>query len=112
MRITILVGAVVAQLLLAFFPIIPGLKTLLPQSPNPREQLDSQVQVIGFGFAILTACVGLLLVLQEKKINEFADFMKRLFPLTRIEKLRDDEFYDDFLSAAKRSRSSVNIMYL
>jgi hypothetical protein len=33
-------------------------------------------------------------------------------PETRVRKLRDDEFYSQFLDAAKGARSVVNIMYL
>jgi hypothetical protein len=111
-RLLILVAAIAAQLMLAFLPMIPGLKNFLPSTPSAREQLEWPIQVIGFGFAVLTACVGLLIVLQEKSLNDFTEFTKKLFPVTRIEKLRDDEFYDSFLLAAKRARHSVNIMYL
>jgi hypothetical protein len=111
-RVILLIVCVLAQLALALFPVIPGLKTLLPAEPTQREQLEWQIEFIGYSFAVLTACVGLFLVLQEYDRKQFEKALKSVFPQISIQRLRDDEFYTHFLAAAKTAHSSVNIMYL
>ena len=111
-RFWILGIALVGQLLLVFWPYIPGLKSLLPGQPTSREQLEWQIQVIGIGFTIFTICVAAIFLSQEKEYGEFRDSVKRSLPVTVVTQIRDDEFYADFLCAAKKAKHTVNIMYL
>jgi hypothetical protein len=111
-RILITIIFVLLQLALAFLPIIPGLKMLLPVAPNQREQLEWQLEFMGFSFAALTACLGLILILQENDRQRFERTLKKAFPQISVQKLRDDEFYTHFLAAAKMAHNAVNIMYL
>jgi len=112
MRYRILGIALIGQLLLVFWPLIPGLKLLLPGQPTPREQLEWQIQIIGAGFVLLTLCVSAIFLSQEKENGEFRDSVRKSLPVTKVVQIRDDEFYADFLCEAKKARHSVNIMYL
>jgi hypothetical protein len=111
-RVRILAFALFGQLLLVFWPYIPGSKLLLPERPTPREQLEWQIQVIGTGFVLLTVCVGGIFLSQEKESAEFRDSIRKSLPVTTVAQIRDDEFYADFFYAAKKAKHSVNIMYL
>jgi hypothetical protein len=111
-RVSILAIALVGQFVLVLWPYIPGLKLLLPAEPTSREQLEWQIQVIGGGFTFLTICIGAIFLSQEKEYGDFRDSLKKALPVTTVTKLRDDEFYTDFLFAAKKATSSVSIMYL
>jgi hypothetical protein len=111
-RYIFLLVLVVGQLAFALIPLIPVVSKILPGTPSQREQLDWQVAILGFGFAIMTACIAIMTILNERDRDAFEKRLVEILPNTRIERLRDDEFYDAFLAAAKQSRSSVNIMYL
>lgn len=111
-RNSIIVVAVILQLILALTPLIPGLKSLLPVEPSEREHLDWSIQFTGYSFAILTASVALLLIIQDGERQEFQKRLLGAFPQTNIERLRDDEFYTSFLTAIGRAQYSVAIMYL
>jgi hypothetical protein len=102
----------ILQLLFAMMPLIPGIKEILPHDPSSKEQLDWQIAILGFGFAILTACYGIMTLLDANDRDKFQDTLLKILPSTKIEKLRDDDFYYQFLAAAKGAQSTVNIMYL
>lgn len=111
-RYLFLGAAIVLQLALAFMPIIPGINGFVPKDPSAKERLDTEVGIMGIGFAILTACFGVMTLVDEKDRDRFQDDLKKILPTTKIEKLRDDYFYSQFLVAAKHAKSTVNIMYL
>lgn len=111
-RIILTIVFITLQLVFAFLPLIPGLRSLLPVQPNPREQLEWQIQVMGVSFTILTATLAVLFLLQENDRHMFEKAVRTLLPHTKIDKLRDDTFYSQFLVATKTARHFVNIMYL
>ena len=112
MKILILIFFILVQLAFALLPIIPGLKTLLPKEPNQREQLEWQLEFIGFSFAVLTAYIGLNAILEDNDRKNFQKALLRSLPNIKLQPLRDDEFYSHFLASAKMANSDVNIMYL
>src|SRR5258706_12808301 len=111
-RSAIAIIAVILQLVLALTPFIPGLKSLLPTAASQREQLEWSLQFTGYSFAILTACLALLSLLQDRERQKFQDSISSVLQKTAIEKLRDDEFYTAFLAAINKAQHSVSIMYL
>ena len=85
---------------------------MLPADPNQREQLDWQLTVLGFCFTVMTIYLATTIYFQERDKERFEKDIKSVFPSIKIKKIRDDEFYIQFLAEAKMAKNDVNIMYL
>lgn len=112
---------IIAQLLFAFLPFIPGIKDKLPypQKPTPRDQLEWIITATGIEFALISACLAILLLGQQIDINKFGKDMKSGinelrsgFGILRVKQVQEHDFYDDFLHAARKAKHTVLIMYL
>jgi hypothetical protein len=114
MKSKIILGIVfiTVQLALAWISYIPKFKEILPPSPTSREQLDWEIRILGTEFALLTAYVGLLLLLREHENSKFQKSLLTRIPAVRVQRLRDDEFYKEFLDRARNAQNTVNITYL
>ena len=97
---------------MAFFTFIPKLKAILPPLPTAHEQLEWQLRVMGLQFVLLTTYLGVLFLLRERDTVTLHNRLLECFPQAKVKKLKEDEFYADFLKAAKFAEHFVNIMYL
>lgn len=100
------------QILAAFVPIIPFFARVLPENPTPRTLLDIQITIFGIQFAVITAYLGLALWLYERASDARGKDLLRAINAPEIKRLREHDFYQEFLGAAKKASVRVDIMYL
>lgn len=100
------------QVLAAFVPFIPFFAHSLPENPSPRALLDLQITIFGVQFAIITAYLGLALWLYEKEAGARAASLLAAINAPQIKRLREHDFYPEFLTSIKRATIRVDTMYL
>jgi hypothetical protein len=108
----LLLGVFVLQVAVALLPVLPFLARALPENPNLRTILDYQITVFGIQFALLTAYLGITSWLYESASESRSEKLLNAINAPEIGRLREHDFYEDFLRAAKKAAVRVDIMYL
>jgi hypothetical protein len=91
---------------LAFTPYIPGVAGIWQ-----RDFYNTLATLIGFQFVLLTAGIALTLHGEFGPIGASIKDLVSRSPGTVIRRLRDDEFYREFLRAAEAAKHTVRICY-
>ena len=100
------------QVLAALVPFIPFFARALPENPTMRDVLNLEITIFGVQFAIVTAYLGLSLWLYERAAETRGKELLQTINAPKIQRLREQDFYQEFLGAAKKASRHVDIMYL
>lgn len=111
-RSVIISMGILLNLAIAFFPVIPVLKTVLPSTPTAKEQLDAYFLVVGLSLATISAMIGLLLYQESDDRRKGEKGLEKSIRAMSGSALADHEFYGDFLHAVSRADRFVCITYL
>jgi len=100
------------QVLAALVPFIPFFARALPENPTMRDVLNLEITIFGVQFAIVTAYLGLSLWLYERAAETRGKELLQTINAPKIQRLREQDFYQEFLGAANKASRHVDIMYL